>query len=258
MKASMKGLVIASSLVMLSACSHTKKDMKAANARIAELETEGSTQEQLLEACKQDREKLNKLVAGYTADSAKTEDQMKSLEMALAEAAAREANAQRRLAEYRSMLEQLNSMIDAGQLQVRIERGQLVVALPEAVLFPSGSANLKKDGEKVLAQVAPVLVSLKDRNFQVAGFTDNVPIHTKRFPSNWDLSAARAVVVTELLIEYGMPASRVSAAGYGETHPVASNDTEEGRAQNRRIEIGLLPNLDELPDLSTLENNNHK
>ena len=129
----------------------------------------------------------------------------------------------------------------------------MVVELPEAVLFASGSARLKKDGAKILAQVAPVLVGLKDRSFQVGGYTDNVPIRTKRFPSNWELSAARAVDVTELLIEYGMPGSRVSAAAYGETHPVASNDTKEGRAQNRRIEIALMPNLDELPDLSSLE-----
>ena len=254
-KASWNGFVLGGLAMLLSACGPSQADMDAADARSAKLQNEKEEQAKILEACKRDRENLNKLVAGYTADAAATEDQMKAMELALAAAAEREAAAQERLEQFRAMLSQLKSMIDAGKLKVKITRNQMVVELPEAVLFGSGSAKLKKDGAQILAQVAPVLVSLKDRNFQVGGFTDNVPIRTKRFPSNWALSAGRAVNVTELLIEYGMPPSRISAAAYGETHPVASNDTKEGRAQNRRIEIALLPNLDELPDLSTLEQN---
>ena len=239
--------------MLLSACGPSQADLDAADARAAKLANEKEEQAKILEACKRDRENLNKLVAGYTADAAATEDQMKAMEMALAAAAEREAAAQERLEQFRAMLSQLKSMIDAGKLKVKITRNQMVVELPEAVLFGSGSAKLKRDGAQVLAQVAPVLVSLEERNFQVGGFTDNVPIRTRQFPSNWELSAARAVNVTKLLIEYGMPPGRVSAAGYGDTHPVATNDTKEGRAQNRRIEIALLPNLDELPDLSALE-----
>jgi chemotaxis protein MotB len=94
---------------------------------------------------------------------------------------------------------------------------------------------------------------LKGRSFQAAGHTDNKSIKTKRFPSNWELSGARGIGVTKLLIEYGLPADRISAAAYADTQPVASNDTKEGRAQNRRIEIALQPNLDELPDLSSID-----
>jgi chemotaxis protein MotB len=175
------------------------------------------------------------------------------MEAALAEAAAREARAAKRLAEYNSMLKQLKSMIDSGKLKVRIVRNKMVIELPEAVLFASGSAKLKPEGIRVLAELGPVLASIKGHEFQVGGHTDNKPIRTKRFPSNWELSGARSLDVGKLLAEYGVPANRLSAAAYGDTQPVADNDTPEGRALNRRIEIALQPNLDELPDLSSFE-----
>jgi chemotaxis protein MotB len=121
-------------------------------------------------------------------------------------------------------------------------------------LFPSGKAKLSREGRGALAQVAGVLAEIKERSFQVAGHTDNVPIRNNRFKSNWSLSSARAVAVVQHLIKNGVTSTNLSAAGYGDTQPVASNDTKEGRAQNRRIEIVLQPNLDELPDLSALEN----
>ncbi|MGB5524961.1 MAG: flagellar motor protein MotB, partial [Polyangiales bacterium] len=132
-------------------------------------------------------------------------------------------------------------------------RNKMVIELPEAVLFASGSAKLKTEGVRVLAELGPVLASIKGREFQVGGHTDNKPIRTKRFPSNWELSGARALDVGKLLVEYGVPANRLSAAAYGDTQPVADNDSKEGRALNRRIEIALQPNLDELPDLSSFE-----
>lgn len=237
-------LILSVGLMLTAGCK--KSELEAANARIADLEKSGKMTGSELAQCKQDRENLNKLVKGYTGE-------INDMQAALAEAAAREARAAKRLEEYNSMLRQLKSMIDAGKLKVRIVRNKMVIELPEAVLFASGRAKLKQDGVKILAEVGPVLASLNGRSFQVGGHTDNVPIKTKRFPSNWELSGARAIDVTELLIEYGVPADRISAAAYADTQPVASNDTKEGRAQNRRIEIALVPNLDELPDLSRLE-----
>ena len=236
--------LLAVSLMLTAGCK--KDELRAKDARIAELEAQGSETGASLEQCKKDRENLNKLVKGYTGE-------INAMEAALAEAAAREARAAKRLAEYNSMLKQLKSMIDSGKLKVRIVRGKMVIELPEAVLFPSGSAKLKKEGVRVLAELGPVLASLKDRMFQVGGHTDNKPIRTKRFPSNWELSGARAIDVTKLLVEYGVPGTRVSAAAYAATQPVADNGTKEGRALNRRIEIALQPNLDELPDLSDIE-----
>jgi chemotaxis protein MotB len=231
---------------MMLAAGCKKDELRAKDARIAELEAQGQETGASLEQCKKDRENLNKLVKGYTGE-------IDAMEAALAEAAAREEQAAKRLAEYRSMLQQLKSMIDAGKLKVRIVNNRMVIELPEAVLFASGSAKLKEDGIRVLAEVGPVLASLKEREFEVGGHTDNKPIRTARFPSNWELSGARAINVTQLLMEYGVPASRLSAVAYADTRPVADNETEEGRALNRRIEIALRANIDELPDLSKIE-----
>jgi chemotaxis protein MotB len=237
-------LLLAVSLVLTAGCK--KDELRAKDARIAELTEQSQATGASLEQCKKDRENLNKLVKGYTGE-------INAMEAALAEAAAREERAANRLAEYNSMLKQLKSMIDSGKLNVRIVRNKMVIELPEAVLFASGSAKLKKEGVRVLAELGPVLASIKGREFQVGGHTDNKPIRTARFPSNWELSGARAIDVAELLIEYGVPGNRISAAAYADTQPVESNETAEGRAKNRRIEIALQPNLDELPDLSSFE-----
>ena len=236
--------LLAVSLMLTAGCK--KDELAAKDARIAELEAQGGETGASLDQCKKDRENLNKLVKGYSGE-------INAMEAALAEAAAREAQAAKRLEEYNSMLKQLKSMIDSGKLKVRIVRNKMVIELPEAVLFASGSAKLKKEGVRVLAELGPVLASLKGREFQVGGHTDNKPIRTKRFPSNWELAGARAIDVGELLIEYGVPGNRISAAAYADTQPVESNDTAEGRAKNRRIEIALQPNLDELPDLSSFD-----
>ena len=104
----------------------------------------------------------------------------------------------------------------------------------------------------LLTEVASVLSSIENRDFQIAGHTDNIPIKSAKFPSNWELSTQRAVVVTKYLTDKGVDPARVSAAGYADSQPVASNADPDGRKQNRRIEIVLQPNLDELPDLSSL------
>ena len=244
-------LLLSVGLMLTAGCK--KDELRAKDARIAELSELGEDTAAQLAQCTQDRENLNKLVAGYTSDMKAQKGQMSAMEAALAAAAAREAQAQTRLNEYNSMLRQLKSMMDAGKLDVSVRNNKLVVSLPEAVLFSSGQAKLKPEGAKVLADVGPILASLKGRSFQVGGHTDNVPINTRRFPSNWELSGARAIDVTKLLVEYGVPADRISAAAYAATQPIASNDTPEGRALNRRIDIALEPNLDELPDLSSID-----
>lgn len=170
----------------------------------------------------------------------------------------RERQAEARLQTFRNMLERFRSMIASGKLRVRIVRGRMVVELAESILFDSGRSDLKLEGQTALTEVAGVLASIQGRDFQTAGHTDNVPIKSHRFPSNWELSTARAVTVARFLAEHGVDPNRLSASGYAETQPVASNETAEGRAQNRRIEIVLMPNLDELPDLSGLEQGSQK
>jgi chemotaxis protein MotB len=172
---------------------------------------------------------------------------------AAAEYQRRAQQQQERLSAFRNMLSQFQAMIDSGRLRVRVVRGRMVIELPSNILFPSGRANLSDQGEETLTEVATVLRTIENRHFQIAGHTDNIPVRRSRFDSNWDLSTARAVTVVQYLQEQGVPPNFLSAAGHAEFAPSGSNDTDDGRAENRRIEIVLLPNLDELPDLSSLE-----
>lgn len=181
-----------------------------------------------------------------------------NLAKALAETKARldemrrqQAAAEARAAQFRELTAKLKKLVDAGQLKVAIRGGRMLIELPNDVLFDSGKTDLKETGRHALAEIAAVLKTLADRRFQVGGHTDNVKIQTPRFPSNWELSTARSVEVVKLLVESGMDARNLSAAGYGEFAPVASNETNDGRAKNRRIEIALVPNFDELASVST-------
>jgi chemotaxis protein MotB len=150
---------------------------------------------------------------------------------------------------FQDLVAKLKGMIDAGQLSVYIRNGRMLVKLPDNVLFDPGRTDIKAAGKDAIAQLTTALQAIAGRKFQVAGHTDDTPIHTAKFPSNWELSTARAVVVVNFMIKSGMEPQRLSAAGFADTDPVASNDTPEGKAQNRRIEIELLPNLEELPKL---------
>jgi chemotaxis protein MotB len=163
------------------------------------------------------------------------------------------AKAKARIEMFRNMLAKFKKMQESGKIKIKIANNKMIVEMASAILFPSGKAKLSEEGEAALGEVAAILSTIPDRAFQVAGHTDNIPIDNGRFSSNWELSAARAVAVVEFLIDKGMAAENLSAAGYADTQPVAGNLSEDGRAQNRRIEIVLQPNLDELPDLSSLD-----
>ncbi len=166
----------------------------------------------------------------------------------------REQEAQRaRMAKYRKVIEKFQKLVSSGKLKIRIVRGRMVVEMASNILFPSGKAKLHELGEDALGELAGILRTIHDRDFQVAGHTDNVPMRSGRFRSNWELSTARSVTVVKFLQEAGVNPQRLSASGYAEYQPAASNDTEEGKAENRRIEIVLMPNLDELPDMSGIQ-----
>lgn len=147
---------------------------------------------------------------------------------------------------YQDLATRLSKMVDSGDLSIALRDGRMVLQLPNDVLFDSGQVAIKPRGQAALKQLAAVLKTLDNRRFQVAGHTDNVPISTERFPSNWELSTARGVEVTRFLIGQGVPASALAAGGYGEFDPIASNGDAKGRSRNRRIEITLQPNVDEL------------
>jgi len=157
-----------------------------------------------------------------------------------------QAAAEARSALFRDLALKLKHMVDAGDLQITLRSGRMVLVLPNDVLFDSGRASLKPTGKETLGQLANALATIQSRRFQVSGHTDNEPIRYSGFASNWQLSSERALAVVGLLIQGGMRADTLSAAGYAEFDPVAANDTPEGKGKNRRIEITLQPNIDEL------------
>jgi chemotaxis protein MotB len=129
----------------------------------------------------------------------------------------------------------------ANKVQTVIQRRGLVVrVLTDKLLFDSGQATLQHDGLPLLGEVAQLLNLDKSHPITVEGHTDNVPIATSQFPSNWELSTARATTVVRFLISRGVNASRLGAVGYADLHPLASNATPAGRAENRRVEIVLM------------------
>jgi len=157
-----------------------------------------------------------------------------------------QAAAERRTEQMRLLVERFRKMADAGKLQVVIRKGRMVLQLPNDVLFDSGRATVMPAGQATLHDVAAILRTIPDRQFQVAGHTDNQPISSANYPSNWYLSASRAIKVVEILIANGVSPQVLSACGYGEFDPVTPNTSDAQKARNRRIEIVIQPNVDEL------------
>jgi chemotaxis protein MotB len=162
---------------------------------------------------------------------------------------AAQAAAEKRAAVYKQLMAKLQSMIDSGKIKVEIRKGRMMVKLSDKILFDPGKTKLKAEGQAALKQVAAALKDIADRDFLVAGHTDNVPIKSRMFKSNWELSAARGVEVVKFLQSEGMDPKHLGAAGFSEYDPVGNNDDEEGKKSNRRIEIVLMPNIEELPKM---------
>lgn len=237
-------------MLFVVSCGPSKEEWKAKLREVEELKSRierlRAEYEKKIGDLKAENEKMQAQLSELTKARASLEDLVKELNQ-------KQTLARQRLSMLKDMLSKFKSLIAAGKLKVKIRKGKMVLELPSAVLFPSGKAMLSEEGMETLAAVAPVLASIKGREFQVAGHTDNVPIKKKKFPSNWELSAARAISVVKFLQSHGVPPESLSAAGYSQYQPVADNSTLDGKAANRRIEIILMPNLEELPDLSDLE-----
>lgn len=159
-----------------------------------------------------------------------------------------------------ALREKLDALTELG-LKVAVRDNRLVIQLPGDVLFASGRADLKPEGEDILRQIAEVIrgdADLGQREFQVAGHTDATPLRGGPFQDNWGLSAMRARSVLVFLIRPvaerggGLDARQWSASGYADTDPVAPNDSAANRRLNRRVELVLLPNVEELLNLDSL------
>jgi len=197
------------------------------------------------------------------AELAKT---LEDTQRALAEFKQRAEQLERIKARFELLRKKLKKMTELG-LTVTIRRNRMVISLPGDVLFKSGEDELAAQGQNILSQVAEVIASdasLSQRHYQVAGHTDDQPLRrtVDKFKDNWGLSAMRARSVLVFLVESKdsgaagrLDPKRWSAAGYGATDPVSSNATPEGRSQNRRVELVVLPDVEEMLDLQSLAGN---
>ena len=137
--------------------------------------------------------------------------------------------------------EALQELVDEGLITINRDALWIEVEIKDSVLFPSGSARLQDEAIPILQELARILRQFPNP-LRIEGHTDNIPIHTVVYPSNWELSAARAASVIRLFVQAGIDPTRMVAQGYGEFRPVADNDTPEGRARNRRVTIVVLAN----------------
>lgn len=238
------------------------KDLEAQLAEVqdkltkveAELGQEKQSNEQLRGENKTYQERITELEGELVSLNAQIDDlasKAGTTAKELAELRAEKAKREKELLVYKDLFDKLKAMVDQGTIKIAFRKGNMVVQLSNAILFDSGKSSLRAEGQQAIASLVPALISV-DRDFLVAGHTDNIPIKTARYPSNWELSTARAVSVVKGLIEAGYPASKVGGAGYAENDPVGDNTTEEGREQNRRIEIILMPNLGQIPGMAEM------
>ena len=228
-------------------------DLSALNARlVASLQQNSKLQRDLLAAyANQERQEGNlTLHQQQLTDMQQTNDRLlatvEDLNYALEkEKIAREARLAKVKNTYNRLVNALEDEIKRGELTISNLEGQLSVNLLNKILFDSGKTEIKPAGQKVLKSLGDVLNKFPDKALQIAGHTDNVQISSRlreRFPSNWELSTARATSVVHFLQDkVGLPGERLIAAGYSEYQPIVGNKTSENRAQNRRIQILLVP-----------------
>jgi len=155
--------------------------------------------------------------------------------------------AQQRNADLQALNASLAADVAEGKLQIAELAGLVTIRLQEKVLFPTGSATLHKAGKEELKRLVAAFRGVQGRLFRVEGHTDDLPIRTARFPSNWELSTARALAVVHFVMSQGVEGKYLAAAGYGKFHPIVPNDSPAHRAQNRRIDISVAPMPSELP-----------
>ncbi|MDP2308975.1 MAG: OmpA family protein [Pseudomonadota bacterium] len=224
----------------------TKTELAAASAERTSLADALAAETQKSAALTAERARL-------MSDGAALEGSVAEMESALRELASRKAASDARIAEYKSLLARFQPLIDSGKLKVKIVDGRMVVELATDILFASGSADLSAEGKTAIIEVSKVLTTIPERAFQVEGHTDDLPIKTAQYPSNWELAAGRSLTVVKAMIEAGMPTKRVSVASFGSEHPVAANTSAAARASNRRIEIVVVPDLSALPGFEELK-----
>lgn len=293
-------------LSLVLACGHTEEEWKAQLDKYAALErkhngleAELADQKARVAALSGQLEQMGVQLSSEGSEKEKLNQDLAQMKAALAEYQARAETLERIKQRFELLRKKLQKLTELG-LDVKIRNNRMVISLPGDVLFASGEDKLQKGGEKILLQVAEVIrgdASLRDRQFQVAGHTDDQPLKrsAETFHDNWGLSLMRARQVLVFLVAEpdaqkpasvakkpplepakkgekseknaepakkeppaieasggGLSPKRWSASGYGQTDPIAANDTPEGRGKNRRVELILMPDVEEMLDLKSL------
>jgi len=243
-----------------------QQQLDASKARVTELESQ-------LQAMGMDLNKLNEALAtkGQALENLNTD--LAQMRNALAEYQARARTLEAIKARMLALRKKLESLTALG-LKVNIRRNRMIISLPGDILFDSGKTDLKPEGKRILLEVAKVVrgdPQLLERDFQVAGHTDNQPLNRPPYYDNWGLSLFRAREVLKFLISPadikpsgvgpsrvepggGLPPAKWSASGYADTDPVAPNDNPQNMQKNRRVELIVMPNVEEMLDLKSLAN----
>jgi chemotaxis protein MotB len=259
----MRSLALLVPVFALTAGGCKKDELQAAldeaNAKLSDTQGMLDAEKKTTAELRAENQTLNDRIAELEGEIKQLEAQIAQLaneagitQRELEELRKEKAKREKELDVYKSLFAELKALVDAGTVKVAFRKGRLVVEMASSILFDSGKASLREEGQTALGQLATALGSVGERDFLIAGHTDNVPIRTARFKSNWELSTARAVQVVNYMIEAGMSPVHIGAAGFGEYDPVGDNKAPEGRAQNRRIEIILMPNLGDIPGMQEM------
>ncbi len=282
MLASFLGVILLTSCATVYKCGEPRPEKFSANKKVTALVDERDSLCTTLDDVKNEKfaletnlaekkESLAALESKYNklqSESSKTADelsaelraksnQLNDKEKTLLEREKSLREMQAEIARRDSIAERLNNILrDAllgfndDELSLEVKNGKVYVSMTDKLLFKSGSAAVEEKGKEAIELLGNVLAKNPDIDVLIEGHTDNVPIKTASYKDNWDLSVARATSIVRLLADkHDLDEKRLTAAGRGEFQPRATNDTKEGRAQNRRTEIILSPKLDELMNL---------
>jgi len=242
----------ASDMAAKKAQAQLEEELQIEKAKVSELTKK-------LEAAGVDISKLNQDLQATATKVSALSSTLEEREKALAEYKARAKQLEQIKARFEMLRKKLDELTKLG-LAVNIRKNRMVISLPGDVLFDSGRETLKKEGQEILLKVAGIIKndqSLLGRDYQVAGHTDNKPLAGGIFRDNWGLSLMRArEVLMYLVSDKGgqMPIQRWSAAGFGDTDPIAPNETDEGRQKNRRCDLIVVPSVEEMLDLKAITN----
>lgn len=245
----------------LASENESEKDQRArAEKELAEVKEKVAELRKKLEAMGMNLDELSSQVAEDATEKERMSKNLQELQAALEEYKKRAQQLEKIQARFDELRRKLQELTQFG-LKVEIRHNRMVIRLPGDVLFDSGKTDLKKDGKEVVAKVAEVIrkdAGLSSRYFQVAGHTDNKPLIGGKYGDNWGLSAMRAREVLLQMVKPtaggggGLDQNKLHAAGFGETDPVATNGTDDGRKQNRRVELVVLPDVSEMLDLGAM------